>query len=194
MLILLRMLFLLVEALPAAIILAPLLFFLQRRHWHSTRRTILYLIFSLYLCGVYVAAGLPHIWNLTFRPRFNFTFFAYMFTDHSSMLNVLFFVPMGLLLPMIWKRFRAVYRTIPFGFGLSLTVEVLQIFTVRATDVNDLITNTLGTVIGYTLAMILQWTFPALKPDDDSRDVYWICGVVAATMFFVHPILSYIIF
>lgn len=194
MLIFLRIFYLLVEAAPAAIVLVPLLLYLQEKRWHSKRRTVLYLVFSLYLCGVYAAAGLPHIRNLAFRPRINLTFFAYMFTDFSTMLNVLFFVPLGFLLPMIWNRFRAVYRTIPFGLGISLAVEVLQIFTLRATDVNDLMTNTLGTVIGYCLAMMLQWVFPVLKPKNDSRDVYWICGVVAATMFFVHPILSQLIF
>lgn len=194
MLIFVKMLFLLVEAAPAAFVLVPLFLFLQEKYWHSKRRTVLYLVFSLYLCGVYIAAGLPHIWNFTYQPRINLTFFAYMFTDFSTTLNVFFFVPLGFLLPLIWNRYCAIFRTVPFGFFLSLTIEVLQIFTHRATDVNDLMTNTLGAVIGYAIAMLLQWFFPALKSDNDSKDVYWICGVVAATMFFVHPILSYVIF
>lgn len=194
MLIFVRMLFLLVEAAPAAIVLVPLFLFLQKKYWHRKRWTVLYLVFSLYLCGVYAAAGLPHIRNLTFRPRINLTFFAYMFTDFSTMLNVFFFIPLGFLLPMIWTRFRAVYRTVPFGLGISLAIELLQVFTNRATDVNDLMTNTLGAVIGYCLAMLLQWILPALKPDNDTRDVYWICGIVWGVMFFVHPILSYVIF
>lgn len=36
------------------------------------------------------------------------------------------------------------------GFGLSLTIELAQLFTqYRATDVDDLITNTVGTLLGY---------------------------------------------
>lgn len=189
-----RIFFLLAEAAPAAIVLVPLFLFLQRRYWHRKRRTVLYLVLALYLCSVYVAAGLPHIWNHTFHPRMNFVFFAYMFSDSSSILNVLFFIPMGFLLPTLWTRFRAVYRTIPFCLGLSALIEALQLFTIRATDVNDLMTNTLGALIGYSLAMILQWISPLAKPDNDTWDLYWICGVVAATMFFVHPILSYFFF
>lgn len=189
-----RIFFILAEAAPAAVILVPAFLFLQKRYWHAKRRTALYLVFALYLCGVYVAAGLPHLWNRTFRPRINAELFAYMFSDSSSILNVLFFIPMGFLLPTIWNRFRAVYRTIPFCLGISVLIEGLQLFTVRATDVNDLMTNTLGAVIGYCLAMLLQCFFPAMKPDNDTRDVYWICAAVMAVMFFIHPILSYILF
>lgn len=185
---------LLAEAAPAALVLVPLFLLLQKRRRQDAGRSVLYLLFALYLCSVYTAAGLPNIRRLTYCPRVNLTLFAYLFTDRSSILNVLFFIPLGFLLPLIWTRFRAFYRTIPFGLGVSAVIEASQIFTYRATDVNDLMTNTLGTLIGYCLAMLLQWFFPALKPGSDSRDVYWICLAVAALMFFVHPVLSNILF
>lgn len=178
------------EAVPAAIILTPLFLFLQQRYWKKGSQTVLYLLFALYLCGMYAAAGLPAFTRIRFRPRLNFTFFAYMFSDYrSSLLNVLFFMPLGFLLPTIWKQFRTVWRTVLFSLGASLLIELAQLLSPRATDVNDLITNTVGGILGYAIAMILQWLFPALQSDNESRDVYWICGIVLVTMFFLHPII-----
>lgn len=182
-------------AAPAALVLIPLFLFLQKRYWKNPGKTAVYLLFALYLCGVYAAAGLPTVTRIQFRPRLNFTFFAYMFSDYrSSLLNILFFMPLGFLLPMIWKKFRAVYRTIPFAFLASLFIEAAQLLTPRATDVNDLLTNTFGGILGYALAMILQLIFPCLKPENESRDVYWICLIVMTTMFFVHPAIAYVLY
>ncbi len=38
---------------------------------------------------------------------------------------------------------------------MSLTIEVLQLFLFRATDINDLIMNTLGALVGYLAAKVI---------------------------------------
>ena len=38
---------------------------------------------------------------------------------------------------------------------MSLTIEVLQLFVFRATDINDLIMNTLGALVGYFVAKVI---------------------------------------
>ena len=38
---------------------------------------------------------------------------------------------------------------------MSLTIEVLQLFVFRATDINDLIMNTLGALVGYLAAKVI---------------------------------------
>ena len=52
---------------------------------------------------------------------------------------------------MLWeeKYNNNISKVLLFGFCLSLVIEISQIFTFRLTDINDLITNTLGTLIGY---------------------------------------------
>lgn len=178
------------EAAVAATVLVPVFFLLYRQRWHQRVKTCEYLLFALYLCGVYAAAGLPDVFSLTFRPRLNVTFFAYMFSDYkSSLLNVLFFVPLGFLLPMIWTRFRPVYKTVLFGFAASVFIELMQLFSPRATDVNDLLTNTAGALVGCCAARLLQLLFPGLTPENDSRGVYLVCIGVVALMFLVHPML-----
>ena len=68
----------------------------------------------------------------------------------SFILNIFLFIPLGFFCPMISKTYEYVKNDILFGFGLSLIVEISQLFTLyRATDINDLITNILGTLIGY---------------------------------------------
>ena len=77
-----------------------------------------------------------------------------------------------------------------FGFTTSLSVELLQIFTYRATDVNDLITNTLGTVLGYILGIATLRFSPSLKAKENYNDLYWVVGITFLVMFFIYPFLS----
>lgn len=68
--------------------------------------------------------------------------------------NILIFVPFGFFLPMGSKR-RSFFGTLYYSFGLSLCVELFQLFTkVGCFDVDDLLLNTLGGIIGYILFVI----------------------------------------
>ena len=60
--------------------------------------------------------------------------------------------------------------------------------TFRATDVNDLITNVLGTVIGYLLIKPFFNRLP--ESGKGSREVYVLAVLSFLVMFFLHPILS----
>jgi len=69
--------------------------------------------------------------------------------------NVLAFVPFGFILPIIGKRLRSMWKVTVLGFLLSLSVELLQlIFKVGCCDVDDLLLNTLGALLGYILFAI----------------------------------------
>lgn len=43
-----------------------------------------------------------------------------------------------------------------FGFGTSFAIEVLQMFCGRTTDVDDLLMNTLGALIGYWMFLAAE--------------------------------------
>jgi len=66
-------------------------------------------------------------------------------------LNVLMTIPLGFLLATLWPYFRSVKRIAVVGFCFSLAIELSQLFTNRGTNVDDLIANTLGAVLGYVL-------------------------------------------
>ena len=71
--------------------------------------------------------------------------------------NVIGFMPFGFLLPVMAARMRHFRVTVPLGFLLSLSVEVIQLFTrVGSFDVDDLMLNTLGVVLGYLLFILLN--------------------------------------
>ena len=64
--------------------------------------------------------------------------------------NVIGFLPFGFILPVIGKRMKNGFLVTVCGFCLSLFVESMQlIFKVGSFDVDDLLLNTLGTVLGY---------------------------------------------
>lgn len=72
--------------------------------------------------------------------------------------NVLAFLPFGFFLPFLWKRFRRIYRTVLSTACFSIIVEVLQLITrVGSCDVDDVLLNTLGGVIGYLLFMVVRY-------------------------------------
>lgn len=69
--------------------------------------------------------------------------------------NVIAFVPFGIFLPIFSIRCRKIWLTIYYSFELSLLVELLQLVTrVGSFDVDDLILNTLGGMIGFLLYLL----------------------------------------
>ena len=62
--------------------------------------------------------------------------------------NILVFIPIGIYICML-KEDWSILRKISVGFFISLGIEVLQfILAIGATDITDLIGNTLGGIIG----------------------------------------------
>lgn len=66
--------------------------------------------------------------------------------------NVLMFVPLGFLLPATFPRLRKWYRTLLTAAGIVTLVELTQmLFLVGTCDIDDLLLNLIGTVLGYGL-------------------------------------------
>jgi Glycopeptide antibiotics resistance protein len=69
--------------------------------------------------------------------------------------NVIGFIPLGLIFPIINKRARNFFFIVMISFEFSLLVETVQlVFKVGSFDVDDLILNTLGGMLGYLLFYI----------------------------------------
>ena len=98
-------------------------------------------------------------------------------TEPFDMLqNVVVFVPLGFLLPF-GARVTSLPRVLLWGFLVSLTMEALQLLnsvTVHgghASDVNDLLANTLGAAVGYGIFRVAllrpalgRWAGTATRP------------------------------
>ena len=66
--------------------------------------------------------------------------------------NAAMFVPSGVVLPIVYRKLDRFWKVIGWGALISLCIELLQLpFASRATDVDDLIMNTLGAAVGYGL-------------------------------------------
>ena len=78
----------------------------------------------------------------------------------NTVLNIILFVPFGFLLATLWKEYRSLRTVALAGLTLSILIEVLQIFTFRLTDVDDLITNTAGAVLGFYIAKLFSFRLP----------------------------------
>ena len=66
--------------------------------------------------------------------------------------NIIAFIPFGIYLPYTSESKLGFISTFLYTFSLSLTIELVQLITkVGSCDVDDIILNTLGGVIGYIL-------------------------------------------
>ena len=94
----------------------------------------------------------------------NFKPFIYLFdypTMREALLNLIgntaMFIPLGIVWPAVFKKLNTHGKVILAGFGVSLTIEVLQLpFFGRSTDIDDLILNTLGFLIGYGIYLLVR--------------------------------------
>lgn len=144
--------FILSGAIAAAALLLPVMLTMHFLMIRSFRRSAVCTLFALYLGAVGAVVQLPHLLKMSFEPRLHLIPIVGMREDFiNSVLNVILFLPLGVFLPMLYDRFKSAKNVAIYGFFMSLTIEVLQLFNMCITDVNDLITNTLGAVLGYLL-------------------------------------------
>lgn len=96
---------------------------------------------------------------LAWPPRLNLVPIVHIlrFATRRDMLvnllgNVFLFLPSGIVYPLLYPRLRRWWKTLGAGALLSLCLELCQLpFFERATDVDDLLLNTLGCALGYGL-------------------------------------------
>lgn len=90
------------------------------------------------------------------------TIMQYLFVKRSLGLfivnvpgNIAAFVPLGYLLPGVSKRFLKLKNLIIAVFSVTLAVEVIQyIAAVGTSDIDDIILNLLGGLIGYVMFIV----------------------------------------
>lgn len=122
------------------------------------RITISSILLYYYLCIVLTnIVGIPTISEFNRLTKLGESLFhpniSYIpFVNGISLefiLNIICFMPLGFLCPFISRFFGQIKNAAMIGFGLSLAIEISQLFTLyRATDINDLIANVLGTILG----------------------------------------------
>ncbi|WP_258042573.1 VanZ family protein [Paenibacillus sp. UNC499MF] len=80
----------------------------------------------------------------------------------TFVLNVLMLVPLGIYLPLLNPKYGTVTKAAKLALVVSLSLEVLQLViritlgNGRSTDINDLLANTLGGVLGFLIYRMLM--------------------------------------
>jgi len=147
-------------------------------HRLSFRREILLLTFVVYLSGLATATLLPNhnsrvaaeaavgidihpnLASLTCSsatlPKGST---ARAFCLHNARGNVMLFFPLGILIPLVWRRLRF-WRGIQIAIAISVSIELVQYlsraWSNRNADVNDVILNVLGAFLGLALVFLLR--------------------------------------
>lgn len=74
--------------------------------------------------------------------------------------NILLLMPLGFLAPIIWDTYKKIKNTILLGLTISVSIELSQLIEslfsewARITDIDDVICNVLGSIIGYFIYKI----------------------------------------
>ena len=71
--------------------------------------------------------------------------------------NIAMFIPVGIVWPICFSRLNTIIKAVLAGAGFSLLIEVTQLFFPgRHTDVDDLILNTTGVIIGVCIVFLIR--------------------------------------
>jgi glycopeptide antibiotics resistance protein len=144
----------------------------------SIRRELLFNAFAIYFIAVISVTIFPLDFNSGGRPRYmpgiNLIPFVDIISDFAQSTfsfafklklflrnlvgNFLLLLPIGFFLPILWAKFRSFRRTVVLGSLISVLIEASQYLLAflglsvsRASDIDDLILNTLGVIFGYTI-------------------------------------------
>lgn len=178
--------FVVVPTLPVLVpVTASAFALLVARLWRTGDLTVARVIAVAAAC-VYGAAVLAHVLlpypidldggGPSWRVWLHLTPFVDVVQDPIGIvLNAALFVPLGVLVPLLTGD-RSLRRAVTAGFVVSLAIEVVQFLSAvtvsegRVADVDDLIGNTVGTLLGYALYR-LATRMPAV--DRAARRVAW---------------------
>ncbi|MCM1048296.1 MAG: VanZ family protein [Clostridiales bacterium] len=66
--------------------------------------------------------------------------------------NILLMIPLGILLYILWRPFRKIGWSLLAGFLFSLSIECIQLYTLRGKfETDDIMNNVFGTLIGFMI-------------------------------------------
>jgi glycopeptide antibiotics resistance protein len=151
------------------------IFFFYRR-WikKSEKEFILNTIMYVYVVMVLFVTIMPFtiplgVTNNLFMESANFIPFRDLKLNYDGaiigiLLNVIMMIPFGFLYPILKEK--GILRTVILTFIFSLTIECTQLLSAwlgtihsRTFDVTDLITNTLGGLIGFLIYITFKTVF-----------------------------------
>lgn len=136
---------------------------LHRKKNIEIKYAVLLSIFTIYIMIIICATFFTRAPNYMQEVKLDL-FSSYReayFTGSEScwiniILNILLFLPIGFLLPILNKNLRKIYKTVGIGFLITLIIEITQLITSYGVfEIDDIFNNTVGAMIGYGLIMTI---------------------------------------
>jgi glycopeptide antibiotics resistance protein len=122
---------------------------------NSSKHFLALCVFMIYVFAMLHFTGAGTIFDLfryesgIFQEELNFMPFTNYINQVEYFQNILLFIPLGFILPMIWPHTNKFKYALLSGLSFSLCIEISQLLNHRATDIDDLIVNTAGALLGY---------------------------------------------
>lgn len=156
-------------------ILLRITYLIVNREKFVIHEELLKLSFIIYiLCLFYVVTFQDVTWSghnyVPFKEILRYDFGSALFYKNIFG-NVLLFVPYGILIAKYVKLDKTLVVVL-LGFLTSLSVEVIQFLIGRVFDVDDILLNVLGTLIGYLMYVIFK-KFSNKLPKFFHKDIFW---------------------
>lgn len=156
----------LIRSISGYIFIVPilLLYFLSLKkveRKQSLFHIIAVFLFCYYLFGILTVTGIGYTSKIRFCPNISLIPFIGMITGPiDTMLNIILFVPLGFFLPLLYEKYNKIKSVVLTGFPFSLSIEIIQMFDWGSSDINDLMTNTIGACLGYLIYYLLSKVMP----------------------------------
>lgn len=142
-------------------------YLLMLKYVKHEKRDCLWIDFIFITYGVFVLCVTGIIgtsWNFDLS-FYSFNLIPFKQEDLKLIIfNIVLFIPMGMFLSFYFKK-RKFVKILIIGFSITLIIEFIQlIFIGRLADIDDVIANTTGCMIGYILVLTCQRIY---FPTDD---------------------------
>lgn len=84
----------------------------------------------------------------------------------QTIANIVMFLPLGFIFPIAFKKARTFWKTTVSMMLFSFFIEFVQYFIGRSADIDDLMLNTLGGMLGYLIFCLFSKRFKDKKVRD----------------------------
>lgn len=161
-------------------------YYIKNKPINKLREIFINLFFIYFLILVNLTIFKYGYLTLDFDIRFYINYIPFvetvkMFTNEFSDIhialynvvgNILLFIPLGFCIPLFFNTKNKLSKVILYGFTASLTIEVLQIFTpFNTTDIDDIIFNTFGSILGFIIFNIFYRIFKNTKIEEFIKNI-----------------------
>ncbi|MDL2217149.1 VanZ family protein [Christensenellaceae bacterium OttesenSCG-928-M15] len=160
-------------------------------------------LFMLYITVVLNITGTWTLYDILLRGFSIGEISLVLFSDVRAfgfIMNIVLFLPLGFFLPLLFQGKNKFRSAALHGFLFSFAIETSQLFNLRTTDIDDLIANSLGAMLGFFLYRLLfrRKTFLSFLTTGENaytkREPALIIVFLFLLRFFLMPLLYEIVY